>query len=80
MELQINSITNHADKIYVGDMEVVQEMPMYSVIDFSVSNNGKRADLKLKVLHDKLIKYNSVPDYEATAWEFLRDILKGLGT
>lgn len=80
MEIKIIKITNHQSLFY-SDHDSFNppiEMPTNTEIEFTLSNNGKRAEIKLNVSAEELTYYDSVPYYEATAWDYLREILKGL--
>jgi|GEM_PF-3633046 len=80
MELKIKKITNHQSLFYSEDnsFQPLTELPTHTEIEFTLSNKGKLAEITLSVPAEELRRYNSVPDYEATAWDYLRDILKGL--
>lgn len=80
MELKIKKITNHQSLFYSehNSFQPLTELPSHTEIEFALSNKGKQADITLSVPSEELKYYNSVPDYEATAWDYLREILKGL--
>lgn len=80
MNLKINKIENHTEIFYADGFETAAIItPTHTGIDFTLDCNGKVVDMKLKVKQEDVQRYGSVPDYESTVWEFLRELLKGLG-